>query len=391
LNEQGWVVKIDDKGSIVWERSYGGAENDRIHDIAATTDGGFILTGYTYSAEGDYAGNHGANDLWLLKVDSLGKTEWQKVFGGGGSDIGNTVTQCNDGTYLAGGFSSSVDGDIHAPKGGVDFWVVKADASGNLLWEHSYGGNGQEELQELQQTADNGFILAGYADRNDGDVSGVHGGNDFWLVKTDASGALIWQKTFGGSDAEYAYSVRQTGDKGYVLCGETASFEGNVEGNHGNTDCWVVKTDAAGALEWQKALGGTSFDYGRSIRETTDGGYIVGASSWSADGDLHTCYGVKDYWIVKLKEPASGINEQSEEKGFYLAPNPATSKVTLHHSLGSSGRYLLFDATGKCLLHRATQEDTEVLDVSCYPAGVYVLKVEDAEGASLIVRQIVRQ
>ncbi|MBK7269834.1 MAG: hypothetical protein IPI07_10085 [Flavobacteriales bacterium] len=188
-------------------------------------------------------------------------------------------------------------------------WVVKTSDTGSLLWEKSLGGNWEDQATAVRQTADNGFIVAGFtASANNGDVTGFHGGYDYWVVKLSSTGNLEWQKCLGGTSTygDKAYDIKQTTDGGYVVAGSTMSTDGDVTGHHGtlnNDDYWVVKLSPAGDLEWQKALGGSDDDVARSVDQTADGGFIVAGNSESLDGDVtghHSTASNTDYWVVKL-------------------------------------------------------------------------------------------
>ncbi len=290
-----WIVKLDAQGNIQWQKSLGGSENDRAKSIQQTTDGGYIVAGNTLSNDGNVSGNHGRNDFWIVKLDELGTIQWQKTLGGSEGARAESIQQTTDGGYIVGGTSWSNDGDVSGNHGEDDFWIIKLDASGSIQWQKSLGGSESEQPQSIQQTTDGGYIIAGYTWSNDGDVSGNHGGGDFWIVKLDGSGTIQWQKSLGGSGFDTAQSIQQTTDGGYI-----ANGYGSIAGNHGTVDFWIVKLDAPGNIQWQKSLGGSTDDLGESIQRTTDGGYIVAGSSRSDDGDVSGNHGDSDFWIVKL-------------------------------------------------------------------------------------------
>jgi len=176
------------------------------------------------------------------------------------------------------------------------------EATSYLDWQKCLGGSRSDYAQSIQQTADGGCVVAGYAYSNDGNVSGNQGGYDLWVVKLDASGNFVWQKCLGGTNWEYAQSLQQTADGGYVVAGWTYSNNGNVSDNHGESDYWIVKLDASGNLVWQKCLGGSSWDEAWSVQQTADGGYAVAGFTNSNDGDVRGNHGYYDYWVVKLGE-----------------------------------------------------------------------------------------
>jgi hypothetical protein len=210
-NGDAWLVKADASGNLQWSKTYGGAGDDFARTVVQTGDGGYALAGRTYSFG---AGNC---DAWLVKADASGNLQWSKTYGGAGSDGAYSVVQTGDGGYALAGDTS------------WDFWLVKADASGNLQWNKTYGGANSDRAYSVVQTGDGGYALAGYT------LSFGAGGPDFWLVKADASGNLQWNKTYGGASGDYASSVVQTGDGGYALAGSTASF------GAGSDDFWLVK------------------------------------------------------------------------------------------------------------------------------------------------------
>jgi hypothetical protein len=342
---------------IEWQKTFGGSANDAALDVKQTRDGGFVVAGYTHSDDGDVVGFKGVSDFWILKLNSLGAIEWQKSLGGSGRDWAKSIQQTNDGGYIVVGQSLSNDGDAtggvyrwwvvklnnfgiiewHKKIGGFNdevnsvvqtndggfvlagsarllagspyssqvkdnFWIIKLDGTGNIVWNKHLGGNGYEVAKSIQQTNDGGFILTGYSTSSDGVVSHNNGGQDFWIVKTDSEGDIEWEKALGGSRDEVAYSIKQTRDGGYVVAGYTRSNNGYVTGNNGGQDFWIVKLDGSGLVDWQRALGGSNDDVANSIWQTIDGGYIVAGHSSSNNGDVAHNFGDDDFWIVKLSD-----------------------------------------------------------------------------------------
>jgi len=180
------------------------------------------------------------------------------------------------------------------------YWVAKYTGGGILQWEKTYGGTGGDVAKSIIQTTDGGYILAGNSMSNNGDVIGNHGSVDYWIVKISSIGVLQWQKTLGGSNGDFASEIQQTTDGGYIVFGNSTSNNGDVTENHGGSDYWIVKISSTGVLQWQKTLGGSSDDLANSIKQTVDGGYILSGSSASNDGDVTENHGSYDYWIVKL-------------------------------------------------------------------------------------------
>ncbi len=286
--------------AIQWQKSLGGSGVDYGGPIQQTNDGGFIVAGRPKSNDGDVSVNYGFEDYWIVKLNETGTIEWQKSLGGTASEIPQSILQTTDGGYIVAGFSTSNDGDVSGNHGSADCWVVKLTSIGTIEWQKSFGGTGYESAISIQQTNEGGYILAGYSNSNDGDVSGNHGNDDFWVAKLSVLGTLEWQKSLGGSSYDYGYFIEQTTDGGYILSGTSLSNDGDVSGNHNSQDCWVVKLTSVGTIEWQKSLGGSSADSGGPIQQTNDGGYIFAGMSSSNDGDVSGNHGGLDYWIVKL-------------------------------------------------------------------------------------------
>lgn len=300
-----WVVKLDNKGNIQWQKSLGGSGDEWAQSIQQTTDGGYIVAGRSRSNDGDVSGNHGSTndvdaDIWIVKLDNIGNIQWQKSLGGSGDDRASSVQQTTDGGYIVGGFSNSNDGDITKNYGYYDYWIVKLNSIGNIQWQKSFGGIGDDESSSIQQTTDGGYIIAGRSDSYN-DVLSKH---DFWVVKLDNNGSIQWQKSLGGIGDDEAYSIRQTKDGGYIVAGLSESNEGDVSGNHGSYDYWIVKLNSSGDILWQKCLGGSGADVASSIEQTADNGYIIAGFSQSNNGDVignHRSKYKGDFWIVKLK------------------------------------------------------------------------------------------
>ena len=300
-----WVVKLDNAGNIQWQKTLGGSGDDVATYVQQTADAGYIIAGNTFSNNGDVSGNHGNADAWVVKLDNAGNIQWQKTLGGNNNDAANSVQQMADGGYILGCATvSENNGDVIMSHGAAECWVVKLSSAGVIEWSLCLGGQSYEYARRVQQTADGGFVMGGYTLSVDGDVSGNHGNVDYWVVKLDNIMEKQWQKTLGGSGSDILASVIQTTDGGYITAGNVYSQDGDIAGSgfHGTffNDYWVVKLDSAGVLQWKKALGGSGNDLAQSIQQTADGGYIVFGYTTSNDGDVSGNHGYVDYWIVKI-------------------------------------------------------------------------------------------
>ncbi|MFI5144828.1 MAG: T9SS type A sorting domain-containing protein [Ignavibacteria bacterium] len=265
-----YIVKLDASGILQWTKTIGGTGDDEAKFIVQTMDGGYSVAGYTQSFG---AGN---SDFYIVKLDASGNLQWNRTIGGTNEDVALAIVQTTDGSYVAAGYSYSFGA------GDRDYYIVKLDANGNLQWNKTFGGAYYEYGETVIQTTDGGYAMAGFT------YSFGAGSGDYYIVKLDASGNFQWNRTIGGTDADYCLSVIQTTDGGYALAGQANSF------GAGSNDFYIVKLDANGTLQWTRTVGGAALDYGESIIQTTDGGYVIGGLTYSFGA------GNQDVYVVKL-------------------------------------------------------------------------------------------
>ena len=304
---------------IQWQRCLGGSAKDAVSDapsttaieerpLSATSDGGYIFGGTVSSNDGDIIGNHGSFDIWLTRINQYGSTLWKKCFGGSLKEQVSSIQQTADGGFIIVGSTSSNDGDVSGNHGGLDVWVLRLDGLGTILWQKCLGGSNADKANQVRVTSDNGYIITGYTQSKNGDVSGNHPGTDstdVWIVKLNSSGSIIWQKCLGGSAPDVGVSVDITNDGGFILANTTLSNNGDISGSHGASDIWVVKLNEGGSVLWQKCLGGSLSEQAAAIRQVSDGGFIVVGRASSLNGDVidHIGQGIFDEqnaWIVRL-------------------------------------------------------------------------------------------
>ena len=272
----------------VWSKLYGDGAEDFFNAVTPTDDGGFVAVGYSY-------GNPGQADYWIVKINGNGDKVWSKLYGGSGFDQPSAVIRTTDGGYVVAGYSSSIDGDVVGGHGfgSYDVWVIKIDANGNKLWAKTYGGSGHDFAGDVIATPDGGYLIVGGAGSTDGDISGNLGNSDMWAIRLDANGNKLWAKNFGGSLSEAANAVAADANGGFILAGSSID-------NYGNSDAVVVKLDASGNKQWTKTLGGSGYDFVNDITVAADGGYLVVGAAGSNDGDFSTNKGSYDVWAIKL-------------------------------------------------------------------------------------------
>ena len=305
-----WIIKLNPVGDIEWERSFGFAGHDHAYDLVESSDGGFFFGGFLdvvasggagSSEKGSYLTRHGVGEFWGTKIDENGNLQWRHFFGGTNNDRAYGVVNSFDGGYIMSGFSESDDTDISNTKGSYDFWLVKLDANGNLVWERSFGGSGIDVSYDIERTDDNAYVVVGHSFSMDKDITSNHGESDVWLIKIDEQGELLWERTFGGSAFDSANSVKQTADGGFLIAGNSRSSDQDVTNNNGENDIWVVKTDFEGILEWQTAVGGTGIDFGYDAIEQGENNIIIVGESGSSDFNSQEHKGATDLVVVKFR------------------------------------------------------------------------------------------
>jgi hypothetical protein len=447
-----WIIRIDDLGNVIWEKTYGGTWGDEAaYKIRLTSDGGLIMIGDASSVDGDVTGLHsgsptsGPSDAWVVKVDGSGNLQWQKCLGGNQDDTGNDIIQTYDGGYLVGATISSWDGDISLYHGGSsDCWLAKLDSIGSLIWEKSFGGSNGENINSVFENDSDKYCILGGTNSSDHDVTFNHGGTDVWMLMIDSSHSILQQKTFGGSSSDEGFSFIRSRTNKYILSCGSQSNDGDVQLQHGASDYWqvttdgdtifsqhsfggsdyespfssigtidhgslicgysyssdgqascipqfynnfwIVKTDSSGNYEWSKCMGGLDEEVARDGIETPDGGYIIVGYTKSNDGDVSGNHGGKDVWVVKLSPP--GVNVPELEAGvsdFTAYENSGgTLQLEFNAELASELNLSLFDLTGCCVLKEnfdciAGMNTHRTPSFSPAP-GIYVLTLSDAKG-----------
>ena len=327
-----WVLKIDANGAKLWENTFGGNADEALYAIQPTSDGGYLLGG---TSESGATGNKtsagfGGQDYWVVKTDANGNKLWEKTFGGGSTDYLLAIQPTSDGGYLLGGNSnSSASGSkTSVGFGGQDYWVVKIDANGNKLWEQTFGGTSVDNFSVLRRTSDGGFLLGGSSASGAGGnkTSAGFGDQDYWVVKIDANGNMLWDKSFGGAAYDYLAGIQPTSDGGYILAGGSQSGASGNKASAGygdGNDIWLIKIDANGTKVWEQVLGGTSADYASAIQSANDGGYLVGSYSQSgASGNKTSAsFGGLDWWVVKVFEREANVGTPTVLVNDGFVPN----------------------------------------------------------------------
>ncbi|MFC2167707.1 hypothetical protein ACFLRW_01895 [Acidobacteriota bacterium] len=302
-----WILKLDLLGDIEWQKTYGGPFLENAYSIDNTNDGGFVVAGWTPAS---------GLSIWILKFSSNGDKEWEKTHRVSDSDITYFIKQTNDGGYILTGSFTNQYTEGNATLYEYDIWILKLYSNGDAEWCNTYKGSNYDYAYSIQQTVDGGFIVAGKTES-----FGV-GSTDIWILKLNYLGDIEWQKTYGESQSDGAYSIKQTFDGGYIVAGFTSSS------GAGRSDFWILKLTSDGTIEWQKLYGGDKPDQASLIQQTNDGGYIIAGKTESFGA------GLTDIWILKLNlggdiewqkayggsqaEEATSI-EQTSDGGYIVA------------------------------------------------------------------------
>ncbi len=272
-----WVIKLDEQGNRTWDRTYGGSGYDQVSSLIQTNDGGYAVAGSTSSK------GAGKGDVWVIKLDGEGNKVWDRTYGGSSYDGASSLIQTTDGSYAVAGRTESKGA------GNGDAWVIKLDVEGNKVWDRTYGGSGGDGASSLIQTTDGSYAVAGVT------FSNSTGSWDAWVIKLDGEGNKVWDRTYGGSGIDWAFSLIQTTDGSYAVAGRTESK------GAGGVDFWVIKLDGEGNKVWDRTYGGSGPDGADSLIQTTDGGYAVAGITVSKD------VGKEDFWVIKLDKQGNKI------------------------------------------------------------------------------------
>ncbi|UUW10968.1 T9SS type A sorting domain-containing protein [Flavobacterium plurextorum] len=483
-----WIWKMTEKGELDWQKSIGGNGFDMLQSIKGTRDGGFILGG-TSSSGNSFEKKEdckGLTDFWVIKLDASGNEQWQRTIGGDGQDELSCAFQTKDGGYILGGSSSSSSSSItnvkaegkmaesstidlysksEKSRGNMDYWVVKLDKQGVIEWQKTYGGRYADLLRSMEQTTDNGYILAGYSNSPlSGDkTDGNKGVGDYWIVKIDDIGAIQWQKTYGADGDDQPYVIHQTTEGGYIVGGNSNSKNaltslGGIVAN--GTDFWVLKLDAEGGVIWSKTydfgkvdiltslvenkdhtyliggyakaesrqstvgqvakmagvgkdkegindyialkidengeefwnktVGSSGEDILRKLIETRDGDYLMaGTSNSNSSMDKNSNIGGNDFWVVKLKDKAK---IEKVKASIEAIPNPVVTytNVIIGYDF-NDGTASVIDILGRVLQNFKISSRTVPVDLSHYAEGIYIIKIQtDVKTESVKVIKTVR-
>ena len=268
------LMKFDNDKSIEWVKNYGGSRDDRGQSVVEVSGIGYALLGYSMSNDGDASRNEGFHDNWVILIDSKGNIVWEKSYGFSGHDHAYNIIKTKDGNLFFNGFL-----DVTASRGlgstekveksikhGVgEFWCHKIDLDGNILWRKYFGGTNNDRSYDSIETADGDFIIVGSSESSDNDISSPKGSYDIWVIKLSSNGDFLWERSYGGSKYETANSIIQSSDKKIYILGSTLSDDKDISFQMGSSDVYLLTIDSDGNLLSGQTFGGSNFDKGKKI------------------------------------------------------------------------------------------------------------------------------
>lgn len=297
-----YFLTFECMGQNLWLKTFGGSRNEEGSSIVCLKDSTYVLIGGSSSTNGELLGiNKGGGDIYVHKLQSTSKKIWIKTYGGTKDDYGKSITISNDGGYVITGYTKSSDGDLSGMNNSKfldnDIYVMKLNVNGNIEWKKTFGGMREDRGYSITKVNDGGFVVTGYTESTDGDFKDINKSAvyDIFAIKLDEKGNLIWKKTFGGSmGTDFSNQIIPTLDGGCIITGHTSSNDGDFGGLlKGVMDVFVIKLNQSGVIQWKKTYGGSNSDYSMSIQSHIEGGYILTGYSDSRNGDFDT--GFNDY------------------------------------------------------------------------------------------------
>jgi hypothetical protein len=390
-----WVQVYDSAKTLLWQKCYGGSQNDILLQILQTRDGGFLLAGETKSSDGDVIGSHSIlEDIWLLKIDSIGNIIWSKCYGSSFYEFFSGVSESDSGEILVAASSSYAGGDVPSSYGFSDYWVFKIDANGNIIWSKTFGGGSNENPNGICAGPDGTVIVVGETTSTDGHVNSFnHGNGDFWLVELDSTGQLIHERCLGGSSHDKGTKVVRNISGNYYVVGTTSSLDGDVISRHPG-DIWALELNPTFNILSSITFGGNDSEVPFDI-SLTDSGYIAVGYTRSDDDDavgLHidslclTTFSCYDFFVVKTPDNIINSIGITNAKPITVSSNYDNSSLNISLSSSVSDLHIkIYNLAGELVFSEQepdTFDDSFSWQLSLRP-GLYLVNLNCKEGKSI--------
>ncbi|MEO7175667.1 MAG: T9SS type A sorting domain-containing protein [Saprospiraceae bacterium] len=430
--QDAWVIKLSSQGALEWQKTYGGTGTDGFNYAIAANDGGYIMVGFTESNNGDVTENKGLKDLWLVKTNATGTISWQKTLGGSSADVALSICSTSNGYYVS-GVSSSLNGDVLGATAQGDAWMLKINNTGAIQWQKAKGGTAYDEFASVKPTADGGcvalgtmyidqfstklyvvkfestgtiqfeksyggaaldagtdvvvtttgeYVYSGTVKSTTGDVSNNHGKKDIWVVKANSVGAIVWQKTIGGSQDDEGSALSTNNKDEIFVGGFSASADGDVSINKGSSDVLLAKLNSSGSVQWVKAYGSVLTNLGNSITLGNNNNLVVAATSTGSGGDVPVpaVDAARLIWVFSLDGVSATKTLQDESFSFKIGPNPALDELKINLEKQFSGRLEVRNAGGQLMFVKMITQQEIVVNLQSLASGNYFATVINKDG-----------
>ncbi len=381
INRNFRIKRLDENDNLIWSKQYGGSGDEFLKDMLQTEDGGFIMYGESYSNDGDVGNHYGSlfsKDIWVLKIDSNGNKTWSTVIGGTSEEHAySIIIGPNKGYYIIGSTESN-DIDCSGYHGLGDAYIARLDSNGSLLWHRDLGGSDVDGYFVSGCSNGNGGILIANGSKSmDGDVHHALGNYDFWLINVDSSNNILWDKSFGSIYQEIPKAICKAKDGTIWIGGASVLNGGQVEVSYGNGDGWLIHTDSIGNFINAKVFGASEEDDITILMPLVNGTVLVGgtyAGPGPIGGEFPSIWSERnDIFMAAFAPWDTYIDDIVPNNKISLYPNPATSSVSIVNSTKQAVDLRVMDMTGNIMLHKNISGDKEMINISNWPKGIYLL------------------
>ncbi len=377
-----WLAHISSTGTLIEEKSLGGSGEDIGHQIINTDDGGFVIAGSTRSLDGDLSSNNGKKDVLIMKLDENMNVQWAKNYGGSNNDVAHAVKQIDNEGYILAGVTTSNDFDVSSYNGEDDIWVIKLDSLGELIWEKNYGGTDDDVAYDIEANTEGHFYVVGSTRSNDLDVTDTLGGDAvYWMIKIDENGNLLWDKTYMNYGFDEAKCIEKINDNEFVISGDGAgiNYGGNNFLGYGGNDFWLIGVDGSGEILWYQNYGGSNTDIINDMIITQDHSVVMVGYSRSDDYDVTENFADDDVLVLKLESSVQvGVYNQQPKHILEVNPNPCSVFFNINPlSIEAENILIISDIRGKQV--RVQKNIGPQVNVSDLAPGIYMLELLNQE------------